>query len=104
KDFRTWAATVLAAELLSEVTEASDAADAPTKKSLVEVIKEVADRLGNTPSVCKNSYIHPKIIEAFSGGTLRLPGNGARRGSALSAKERAVRAILKRKRQPLKVM
>jgi DNA topoisomerase I len=34
------------------------------------VIREVSAQLGNTPAVCRKSYIHPKVIEAFASGTL----------------------------------
>jgi DNA topoisomerase-1 len=60
KDFRTWAGTLLAAEWLSEVP--GEESSIPT---LTEVIKEVAKALGNTPAVCRKSYIHPAILSAF---------------------------------------
>jgi len=67
KTFRTWNATVLAAELLAEVAghEAP-----PTKRVLNEVIDEVADHLGNTRAVCRNSYIHPVVIDSYMDGRL----------------------------------
>jgi DNA topoisomerase I len=64
KDFRTWNATVLAAVAL-----ASHGRDVTTKTSrkraINAAIKEVAFYLGNTPAVCKASYIDPRIIERY---------------------------------------
>jgi DNA topoisomerase-1 len=68
KDFRTWAGTVLAAARLAveELPETAKAAE----RIVVKVIREVAERLGNTPAVCRKSYIHPRVIEAFAAGKL----------------------------------
>ena len=68
KDFRTWAGTVLAATRLA-VEELPDSAKA-AERIVVRVIREVAARLGNTPAVCRKSYIHPLVIEAFAAGKL----------------------------------
>ncbi|UWZ82043.1 DNA topoisomerase IB [Occallatibacter riparius] len=68
KDFRTWAGTVLACSLLRQF-EASET-QAQTKKNVVEAIKTVAERLGNTPSVCRKCYVHPRVIESYMSGTM----------------------------------
>ena len=68
KDFRTWAATHLAAEALREF-EAFDSA-ARRKKAIVDAVKKVAQHLGNTPSICRRSYIHPAILDGYMDGTL----------------------------------
>ncbi len=67
KDFRTWSATVLAAIGLAVST---DAAASPTarKRAVTRVVKEVADQLGNTPAVCRSSYIDPRIIDLYDSG------------------------------------
>jgi DNA topoisomerase-1 len=74
KDFRTWAGSVLACTLLRDCASCSDDATSPTqtqlKKNIVEAIKSVAKRLGNTPSVCRKCYIHPAVLEAYLAGTL----------------------------------
>ncbi len=68
KDFRTWGGTCLAAEfLLKQLPEI----DSPTKAALVEVVKNVACKLGNKPATCRKYYIHPLILETFEAGTLR---------------------------------
>jgi len=66
KDFRTWAATNLALLAL-----AGQEQEPPTKKALVEAVKEVAKRLGNTPAVCRKCYIHPAVLESYLDGSLR---------------------------------
>jgi DNA topoisomerase I len=66
KDFRTWHATTLAALELA-------VADAPTTRAgerrvIAEVVREVADELGNTPAVCRRSYIDPRVFDRFREG------------------------------------
>ncbi|MBX6316034.1 MAG: DNA topoisomerase IB [Isosphaeraceae bacterium] len=68
KDFRTWAGTVLAALALQEY-ESFDT-QARAKSNIVRAIEAVAERLGNTPSVCRKCYVHPAILEAYLDGTL----------------------------------
>ncbi len=68
KDFRTWAGTVLAAMALQEF-EAFDS-QAQAKKNIVRAIEHVAERLGNTPSVCRKCYIHPAVIDAYLDGSM----------------------------------
>ncbi|MDR6181288.1 DNA topoisomerase IB [Asaia bogorensis] len=69
KDFRTWAATHLAALTLSSL-EASDSR-AKAKKNILRTIEHVASQLGNTPSVCRKCYIHPQILTGYLDGSLR---------------------------------
>src|SRR6201994_4930474 len=66
KDFRTWAGSVLACDLLREFGPSETATEA--KKNVVEAIKQVAAKLGNTPSVCRKCYVHPAVLEAYLGG------------------------------------
>ena len=66
KDFRTWAGTVLAAIALRQF-EAFDT-KTQAKKNLVAAIERVAERLGNTPAVCRKCYIHPVILESYLDG------------------------------------
>jgi DNA topoisomerase-1 len=70
KDFRTWAGTVMAAKALAEAGPADGRARA--EKTVRAMIKQVAARLGNTPTVCRASYIHPGVIEAYLDGELSL--------------------------------
>lgn len=68
KDFRTWYATSAALEALSGVQFGS-ASEA--RKTLQTALRSVADRLGNTPTMCRKCYINPVVIDAFMAGALR---------------------------------
>ena len=67
KDFRTWNATLLAAVALSV---AGEVAGTPTgrKRAIARAVKEVAHYLGNTPAVCRASYIDPRVFDAYRAG------------------------------------
>jgi len=67
KDFRTWGATLLAALELAELGVADE--EREQKHRLVLAMKHVAEQLGNTPSVCRSSYVHPKVIDAYCSGS-----------------------------------
>ena len=68
KDFRTWAGTlVCACALARNGVEISDKKTARNKR-IVEAIKETAEVLGNTPAVCRGSYVCPEIISSFEKG------------------------------------
>jgi DNA topoisomerase-1 len=63
KDFRTWAATALAAQALRELEDFDSKAAA--KRNIMKAIERVAERLGNTTAVCRKCYIHPAVIDAY---------------------------------------
>jgi DNA topoisomerase IB len=67
KDFRTWAGTILAVLALRELN-----AERPTKTYCVQVVKQVAKQLGNTPAVCCKCYIHPAVLESSLEGSMRF--------------------------------
>ena len=99
KDFRTWAGTVLACTALREMITDSTAR---ASKNVIQAIDAVAGLLGNTRAVCRKSYIHPTIIDAYVDGTLVTAF--ARRGAAgrgspakLSPDEVVVLAILQKR-------
>jgi DNA topoisomerase I len=69
KDFRTWAATVLAAIALAVSGEVA-ATEAGRKRAVARAVKEVSHYLGNTPAVCRASYIDPRVIDAYNGGLI----------------------------------
>jgi DNA topoisomerase-1 len=111
KDFRTWAGTVMACAALRQLAAARaapprrrahaahrgarKAATARVPKDVVDAIDAVAGLLGNTRAVCRKSYIHPAVIDAYVGGSLRsLCTAGSGRRSGLSANEAAVVALL----------
>lgn len=66
KDFRTWGATLLAAVKLAEIGICDD--ESQIQKNIVKAVRTVADELGNTPAVCRSSYIHPNVLKAYSQG------------------------------------
>lgn len=68
KDFRTWNGTLLAVAALAR--QATPPAKASVGRVIAAAVKEVAESLGNTPSVCRKCYIHPAVIEAFEDGSL----------------------------------
>jgi DNA topoisomerase-1 len=68
KDFRTWAGTVAAAKRLA--AEKLPQSDKAAERVVARVIREVAEALGNTPAVCRKSYVHPRVVEAFAAGKL----------------------------------
>ena len=68
KDFRTWAGTVLAALALREFEQFDSQAQA--RKNIVRAIEAVAEKLGNTPSICRKCYVHPAVIDAYLEGAV----------------------------------
>jgi DNA topoisomerase-1 len=68
KDFRTWSGSVLAAMLLRATGPAETETQA--KRNVVEAIKTVAGRLGNTPAVCRKCYIHPVVLDRYLRGAM----------------------------------
>jgi DNA topoisomerase I len=104
KTFRTWNATVRAAEAL---VVASQNDDKPSATVLNAAIDQVADHLGNTRSVCRTSYIHPAVVESYLDGTLtrRWQRPVGQRPSRLSVSEKKTVRLLKsstrsQRRQP----
>jgi len=78
KDYRTWAGSVQALAVLRELQwePESDA-----KRHVVEMVKNVAKQLGNTPAVCRKCYIHPAVVDGFLLGSLaKLPRPRVRKG------------------------
>ena len=100
KDFRTWAGTVLAALALREF-EAFDS-QTQAKRNILEAIRSVAKRLGNTPTVCRKCYVHPHIIDAYLEGTMldamrRRAEEAMEDVTKLRPEEAAVLALLQRR-------
>ncbi|MEU9208028.1 DNA topoisomerase IB [Streptomyces sp. NPDC048415] len=73
KDFRTWHATVLAAVALAVSSRVSGESKAVRKRAITRAIREVSEYLGNTPAVCRASYINPRVIELFEEGRTIAP-------------------------------
>lgn len=98
KDFRTWAGTVLAAIAL-RAFEAFDS-EAGAKRNVRSAIEDVAQRLGNTPTICRKCYVHPEILDCYLEGGLLKQMRGAVESeltddpSRLRAEEAAVLGLL----------
>jgi DNA topoisomerase-1 len=100
KDFRTWAATNLAALALQEFEQFDS--EARAKKNVLRAIEHVASLLGNTPTICRKCYIHPKVFDGYLDGSLaealrqraEATLTAGRAESGLTAEEVAVLAFL----------
>ncbi|HZH31430.1 MAG TPA: hypothetical protein VEY11_11765 [Pyrinomonadaceae bacterium] len=66
KDFRTWGGTLLCAVELADLGQPAD--DRQAKRNILNAVRAVAERLGNTPAVCRSSYIHPAVFERYCRG------------------------------------
>jgi DNA topoisomerase-1 len=98
KDFRTWAATWKTTFRLSEQIDPDTAVARKTVAR--QVVKTVASDLGNTPAVCRSSYIHPAILSDWADGTFRRNWNGVAnlaRPRGLSREEGVVLHYLKKR-------
>jgi DNA topoisomerase-1 len=68
KDFRTWAGTLLTAIALQAFEEFDSEAQA--RRNVGLAIEAVAERLGNTPTVCRKCYVHPAVLDAYADGSM----------------------------------
>jgi len=96
KDFRTWAGTLLAARCLAAAESFETAAAA--KSACVSAVASVAERLGNTPAICRKCYIHPAILAAFESEELfalwQKTGQSDGKNAGLSEEEQALLRFL----------
>jgi DNA topoisomerase-1 len=90
KTFRTWAGTFSAALLLGDCEPCRSEREA--KRTITRVLEGVAEQLGNTPAICRKSYVHPGLFTAFSSGDWPALWRRARRARARAglAREEAV--------------
>jgi DNA topoisomerase-1 len=99
KDFRTWGGTLRAATVLAELGPAQTETEA--KRNVALAMRLVSTELGNTPTICRKSYVHPIVVARYldDGETIALPRarrHAANRGQAHSPEERALIAFLDR--------
>lgn len=92
KHFRTWGGTVTAAELLAPLPTPADEREAKSNELIA--LDAAAERLGNTRTVCRNSYVHPHITTAYREGDLQGAWKRAREGARFTRGERAVLTVL----------
>ncbi|HLE48220.1 MAG TPA: DNA topoisomerase IB [Candidatus Thermoplasmatota archaeon] len=100
KDFRTWAGTLLAARALAAAGPAGSPTEA--KRIIAGAVKEVSRRLGNTPTVCRKSYIHPLVLDLYmnqrlDGRVRPVPLDAPRPFRGLDPSERDVLKLLSRR-------
>ncbi|MCW2762648.1 MAG: hypothetical protein JWR85_2849 [Marmoricola sp.] len=93
KDFRTWHATVLAAAALAGSTEPGDSL-ASRRRAVKAAVAEVAEYLGNTPTIAKNSYIDPRVLDLYESGTTIDPAILTRHRSPAARQQALERAVL----------
>ena len=97
KDFRTWGATLRFATILSDIGPAPSERQA--KSNVMMALRLVAAELGNTPVICRKSYVHPMVIARYvdDGETIRPPRRpGSRSAVAHAPEERALIRFLER--------
>ncbi|MCP3042565.1 DNA topoisomerase IB [Xanthomonas euvesicatoria] len=78
KDFRTWGGTLAALQRLARLPLPERSSERALKQVQNDVIREVADALGNTPSVCRKAYIDPCVFEGWRAGQLQALATGVR--------------------------
>ena len=88
KDFRTWAATVLALCALRDA-EGFDS-ETEAKRRVLAAIDTVAGKLGHTRAVCRRSYVHPAVVDAYMQGTLDAVRERSDEGAVLALLKRKV--------------
>jgi DNA topoisomerase I len=86
KDFRTWSGTVLAAAALAG--EEKPASEAVAKRTINRAVKTVATALGNTPAVCRRSYIDPRVLDRYRDGETIDLGRRAAEAGTMSERTR----------------
>jgi DNA topoisomerase IB len=94
KDFRTWHATVIAADALARTDEPGET-KASRKRAVSAAMKEVSEFLGNTPTLARTSYVDPRVVEAYERGrTVKVRGRYDTDDARQAALERAVLKLL----------
>jgi DNA topoisomerase-1 len=102
KDFRTWAGTTLVAATL--IACGAPASAAAGNRQVLRAIDAAALRLGNTRAVCRSSYVHPAVIDAFMAGRLEVPALAAAAKAAARTPETHGTGLGKLERATLRVL
>jgi DNA topoisomerase-1 len=104
KDFRTWGATVAAAEKLNKIPLSDK--ENENNRNIVKAVKQTAEELNNTPAICRKYYIHPHLIQAYLDGYLfkaMSQKTSAKKSKYdLDKEEKAVLNILKKYKTKIK--
>jgi DNA topoisomerase IB len=93
KDFRTWVGTLVAIALLAKTPLPEKGGERAQRTTIANVVRAVADELGNTPAVCRKAYICPEVFDAWRSGDLHrlVPGSAVGRPGQLE--KRALRLL-----------
>jgi DNA topoisomerase-1 len=91
KDFRTWFGTVLAAHELLNCEPGKT--ERERTHQVVRAVEAVAERLGNTPAICRRCYVHPLVIEAFEDGRLAALANELASGQSVNDEQLVLRLL-----------
>lgn len=92
KDFRAWAGSLNALCAFHDVGEHTSMTDC--KKKIVNVLDSVAQKLGNTRTVCKKYYVHPTVIASYESGTIKNYKPRNTKDTSLNAQEKALLKLL----------
>jgi DNA topoisomerase-1 len=92
KDFRTWGGTLLAGLALAHRPPPRSKTHA--RREVNMAVKAAAEVLGNTPAICRKSYVHPRVVAAYEAGKLTLNGSRGLAKSGLSGTEKRILAVL----------
>jgi DNA topoisomerase-1 len=95
KDFRTWGASLHAITLLARTPLPEPPSESALKSEIVNVVKQVAAELRNTPAVCRKSYINPAVFESWRAGDIHKTFNGSMKAAAPRKAETMVLAFLR---------
>lgn len=96
KDFRTWGATLHAITLLACTPLPERPSERAYKRAIVDVVRQVAAQLRNTPAVCRKSYINPAVFDTWRTGVIHQAFNGSRGTAGPHRTESRVLAFLRR--------
>ena len=96
KDFRTWGATLHAITLLASTPLPEKPSERALKREILQVVKQVAVELRNTPAVCRKSYINPAVFDAWRSGKIHASFSGNLTAPGSRKAERLVLTFLRR--------
>ena len=92
KNFRTWAGSLLVASRLAR------SQDPASPSRIAQAVREAAERLGNTPAICRKSYVHPRVLDPLTWQRARR--RSTTRAHGLRVEEAALLRILRRRVEP----
>ncbi|HUM64433.1 MAG TPA: DNA topoisomerase IB [Chitinophagaceae bacterium] len=94
KDFRTWAGSLHALQILRTLDPPQN--DADLRKNIAIVMDHVSNKLGNTRNICKKYYVHPELIKLYEEDKLNSAWQPAPKTSGLDPDEQILMQVIKR--------